>query len=118
MKMELPADMQNLIGPEERIELYVDGEKYPEITSDTVALTNERVILRRHNLEGTGAAITAYSYREITGVGMEKGFMRSIIRLRIKTAEETMDAIRLPTKQAEQAIGILKNKVCGITSPF
>ena len=29
-----------------------------------------------------------------------------------------MDSIRLPPKLAEQTLGILKQKVCGITSPF
>ncbi len=116
--MDVPSDMQKLIGLEERIELYVNGDNYPDITIDTVALTSEKVILRRHNPQASQTDITVYSYPDITGVGMEKGFLRSIIRLRIKDAGETMDSIRLPTKLAEQAIGILKHNVCGIKSPF
>jgi hypothetical protein len=118
--MDVPEEMKKLMRPEESIELYVNGEAYPEITSDTVAITNERVILRRHDPQTSTTDITVYSYPEITGVGMEKGFMRSIIRLRVNTKNggEKMDSIRLPTKLAEQAIGILKQNVCGIKSPF
>ncbi len=116
--MDVPAEIQELMDPKETIELFVDGEKYPEITIDTVAITSERVILRRHCTQSTRTDLTFYSYPEITGVGLEKGFMRSMIRLKVKTAGESMDVIRLPTKLADQAMGILKQKVCGIGSPF
>ena len=116
--MDVPADMKKIMGPKETIELYVGGETYPEITIDTVAITSERIILRRQNAQATKTDLTVYSYSEITGVGLEKGFMRSIIRLRVKTGGESMDSIRLPPKLAEQALGILKQKVCGIASPF
>lgn len=116
--MDVPADIQKLIGPKETIELYVNGENYPEITIDTIAITSERVIIRRQNAQSSKSELTVHSYSEITGVGLEKGFMRSIIRLRLKTGGESMDSIRLPPKLAEQALGILKQKVCGIASPF
>lgn len=104
--------------PRETIELFVDGESYPQITIDTVAITSERIILRRPNAQGSKTDLTIYKYSDITGVGLEKGFMRSIIRLRVKGSGESMDALRMPPKLAEQALSYLKEKVCGIKSPF
>lgn len=116
--MDVPDDMKKFMEPKETIELYVDGEAYPQITIDSVAITSERIILRRTNAQQSKTDLTVYQYSDITGVGLEKGFMRSIIRLRVKTGGESMDSIRLPPKLAEQTLGILKQKVCGITSPF
>ena len=116
--MDAPVELQKLMGPKETIELFVDGEAYPQITIDTVAITSERVILRRPNAQGLKTELTIYNYSDIIGVGLEKGFMRSIIRLRVKGSGESMDALRMPPKLAEQTLSYLKERVCGIRSPF
>ncbi len=116
--MDIPPEIQELIDPKETIELFVDGEAYPQITIDTVAITSERIILRRPNAQGLETGLTIYNYSDITGVGLEKGFMRSIIRLRVKSNGGSMDALRMPPKLAEQALSYLKERVCGIKSPF
>jgi hypothetical protein len=111
--MDIPAEIQKMMGPKEKMELIVDGENYPQITVETLAVTSERIIIGRQNASEAKTNFTLYSYSDITGVGLEKGFMRSIIRLRLKTKGESMDSIRLPPKVAEQVLGLIRDKVCG-----
>jgi hypothetical protein len=111
--MDVPAEMQKMIGPKEKMELFVDGESYPQITVETLVITGEKIIIGRQNEAAGRMDLTVYGYSDITGVGLEKGFMRSIIRLRVKSKGDSMDSIRLPPKIAEQVLGILKEKVCG-----
>jgi hypothetical protein len=114
--MEIPIEVQKMLGPKEKIELFVNEESHPEITIDSSAITNERLLFRRNGADSKDD-FKAYAFSDIVGVGMEKGFMRSIIRLRLKS-EATVLTIRMPTKLAEQAMVSLKQKVCGIVSPF
>ena len=116
--MDVPIEIQKIMGPKETIELFVDAEAHPEITIDTVTITNERIILRRHQDGTTKSDLTIIGFSEISAVGLEKGFMRSIIRLRLKSNDGSLDSIRMPSKLADQALVLLKHKVCGITSPF
>ena len=85
---------------------------------DTVAVTDKRVIIGRPNALTAKIEYTVHNYPDITGVGLEKGFMRSIIRLRLRSVEQSMDSIRLPPKSAEQVLGIVKDKVCRGPSPM
>jgi hypothetical protein len=118
IEMDVQAEIKKIMGPKETIELFVDSQNYEETTIDSLALTNERIIIGRENSQTSKVEYTVHKYTDISGVGLEKGFMRSIIRLRVKTGGESMDSIRLPPKLAEQTLGILKQKVCGITSQF
>jgi hypothetical protein len=110
--MDVPAELQKMIGPKERMELFVNGKDYPQITVETLAVTGEKIIIGRQN-ESEEMVFTEYNYSDITGVGLEKGFMRSIIRLRVKSERDSMDSIRLPPKPAELALELIKQKVCG-----
>ena len=111
--MDLPIEIQKMITSKETIELFVDGDIYPEIAIDTLVITDERIIIRRPPSKPVKTDLTSYRYQDITGVGLEKGFMRSMVRLRVKTAGESMDSIRMPPKLAEQAFIYIKDKVCG-----
>ena len=115
--MDLPVEIQKMMSPKETIELFVDGEIYNEITIDTLVITDERIIIQRLPSNAAKTDLTIYRYPDVTGVGLEKGFMRSMVRLRVKTVGESMDSIRLPPKLAEQAFTYIKEKVCGQAKP-
>jgi hypothetical protein len=116
--MDVPIEIQNIMGPKETIELFVDADAHPEITIDTVTITNERIILRRQQAGAETSKLTIIGFSDVSAVGLEKGFMRSILRLRLKGNGGSTEAIRMPTKLADQAAVLLKQKVCGIVSPF
>ena len=115
--MEIPADMQKVLRPNETVVLFVDSRTHHETTIDSLLLTNERIIIGRENPQTDKTDLTSHAYADVTGVGLEKGFMRSIIRLRLKAGGTSMDSIRLPPKVDEQVLGILKDKVCGRPGP-
>jgi hypothetical protein len=116
--MEIQGEIQKMMGPRETMVLFIDSQKHQETTIDTLAITNERIIIGRHNALTEKLEFTTHNYPDITGVGVEKGFMRSIVRLRLKNSGVSMDSIRLPPKIAEQALGIIKDKVCRNPSPL
>ena len=116
--MDVQSEIKKMMGPNETIALFVDGEAYKETTVDTVALTSERIVIGRPNALTAKIEYAVHNYPDITGVGLEKGFMRSIIRLRLKSKGESMDSIRLPPKSAEQVLGMIKDKVCRVPSPM
>jgi hypothetical protein len=116
--MEVPIEIKNIMGPKETIEMFVDAEAHPEITVDTVTITSERIILKRTQVGTATSNLMLIGFSDITAVGLEKGFMRSILRLRVKSHGGSVEAIRMPSKLADQASVILKQKVCGIVAPF
>jgi len=116
--MEIKAEIQKMMGPKEKIELFVDSQTHQETTIDTLAITSERIIIGRPSALTEKIEFTVHLYQDIIGVGLEKGFMRSIIRLRLKSKGESMDSIRLPPKIAEQVLEIVKDKVCRNPSPL
>ena len=115
--MDLPVEIKKIMAPKETIELIVDGDFYPEITIDTMVITHERIIIRRPPSTTEKTDLIVYRYQDISGVGLEKGFMRSIIRLRVKIVGKSMDTVRLPPKLAEQAFSYIKDRVCVQAKP-
>ncbi|MGD0818687.1 MAG: PH domain-containing protein [Methanomassiliicoccales archaeon] len=114
--MDIPVEIQQSLGPKETIDLFVDEEKHPKATVDSVAITSERIIIRRSHPDVSKNVLTVYSYPDITGVGLEKGFLRSIIRLRVKNGANSVESIRVPSELAEQILGLIKDKVCRFPS--
>ncbi len=56
-----PSDVTHLLGPNERVELYVKEKIYhPTVTVDSVILTNERIILRHPRELGLKKDYTDY----------------------------------------------------------
>jgi hypothetical protein len=116
---DIPDDVKNLLGPNEKVEVYIKEKIYhPQISIDSMIVTNERVILRHPHAAGLKKDYTDYSYSDIAGVGMNKGLLRSKIKLTIKGKGESMDLDKLPTSDAEHAYGIIRENVGRFQAPF
>ncbi len=117
--METPDDVKRIMGPNEKVELYIQQKIYhPKINIDSVVLTNERIILRHPHALRLKKDYTDYSYRDISNVVLDKGVLRSTIKLTLKSAGEKLDLGDLPNSQAEKAYGIIRENISKFQTPF
>jgi hypothetical protein len=72
--MAAPDDIKNILGSNEKVELYIEEKIYhPRINIESVIITNERIIFRHPHALGLKKDYTDYSYRDITNVKLDKG---------------------------------------------
>ncbi|MGD0817773.1 MAG: PH domain-containing protein [Methanomassiliicoccales archaeon] len=117
--MEEPDDIKHILGPKEQVGLYIKEKIYhPQISIDSVVITNERIILRHPHALALKRDYTDYSYSDIEGVEMEKGLLRSKIKVKLKRGGEALELDKLPTDLAEEAYGKIRENVGRFQAPF
>ena len=117
--MAAPEDIKNILGPNEKVELYIKEKIYhPQINIDSVIITNGRVILRHPHALRLKKDYTDYSYQDITNVVLDKGIMRSTLKLTIKRDEKLLELGKLPNSLAEKAYGIIRENLSRFQAPF
>jgi len=84
--MATPDDIKNIIGSNEKVELYIEEKIYhPRINNESVIITNERIILRHPHALGLKKDYTDYSYRDITNHIQDKARSMSYPQTNIGT---------------------------------
>ncbi len=126
--MATPEDIKNILGSNEKVELYIEEKIYhPRINIESVIITNERIIFRHPHALGLKKDYTDYSYRDITNVTLDKGIVRSTIKLTLKQVgehqekqqeDEHLDLDNLPNDLAEKGYGIIRENIGKFQSPF
>ncbi len=117
--MAVPDDLKNILGPNEKVELYIKEKIYhPQINIDSVIITNGRVILLHPHALRLKKDYTDYSYQDITNVVLDKGILRSTIKLTIKRDEKMVELGKLPNSLAEKAYGIIRENLSRFQAPF
>jgi hypothetical protein len=126
--MATPDDIKNILGSNEKVELYIEEKIYhPRINIESVIITNERIILRHPHALGLKKDYTDYSYRDITNVTLDKGIMRSTIKLTLRhreehqeehQEEEHLELDNLPNSLAEKGYGVIRENIGKFQSPF
>ena len=128
MIMATPDDLKNILGSNEKVELYIEEKIYhPRINIESVIITSERIIFRHPHALGLKKDYTDYSYRDITNVTLDKGIVRSTIKLTVKHGQdnqgkqqegENLDLDNLPNDLAEKGYGIIRENIGKFQSPF
>jgi hypothetical protein len=85
---------------------------------DSLVVTNERIILRHPHAARLKRDHTDYSYSDIEGVQLDKGVMRSTLKLKLKRKGESLELGKLPTPHAEKGYGIIRENVGRFQAPF
>jgi Bacterial PH domain len=125
--MATPDDIKNILGSNEKVELYIPEKIYhPRINIESVIVTNERIILRHPHALNMKKDYTDYSYRDIMNVKLDKGILRSTIKLMLrskegnqgKNVEEPLDLDNLPNDLAEKGYGIIRENIGKFQTPF
>lgn len=114
-----PDDIQNILGPNEQVQLYIEQKIYhPKINIDSVAITNERVILRHPHALGLKKDYTDYNYQDISNVVLDKGVLRSKLRFTLRFGGEPLTLEDIPNDQAQKAYGIVRENLVRFQAPF
>ena len=125
--MSAPDDIKNILGPNEKVELFIQEKIYhPRINIELVIITNERIIFRHPHALNLKKDYTDYSYRDIINVKLDKGILRSSIKLMLKPKEgnqgkyleEPLDLDNLPNDLAEKGYGIIRENIGKFQTPF
>ena len=117
--MDAPDDIAKILGPDEKVELYIKQKIYhPQINIDSVVFTNERMILRHPHALGLKKDYTDYNYRDIANVVLDKGVLRSTIKCTLRLGGEPLSLGDLPNTEAEQAYGIIRENIGKFQTPF
>ena len=125
--MSAPDDIKNILGPNEKVELFIQEKIYhPRINIESVIITNERIIFRHPHALNLKKDYTDYSYRDIMNVKLDKGILRSTIKLMLKpkegnqgkNQEEPLDLDNLPNDLAEKGYGIIRENIGKFQTPF
>jgi hypothetical protein len=107
--MDVPDDLKNILGPNEKIELYIKQKIYhPQISIDSVLITSERIILRHPHALGTHKDFTDFNYKDISNVVLEKGILRSTIKCTLRLGGEPLSLDDLANDDAEKAYKIIR----------
>jgi hypothetical protein len=115
----VPNDLKEILGPNEQLQLYIQQKVYhPKINIDSVVITNERLILRHPHALGLKKDYTDYNYQDISNVVLDKGMLRSTVRLTLRFGGEPLELSGLPNSDAERAYGLIRENLVRYQSPF
>ena len=114
-----PQDLMHILGPNEQVELYIPQKIYhPRINIEGVVITNERVIFRHpHDLD-LKKDYTDYNFQDISNVILDKGILRSTVKLTLRLGGDALDIKDLPNSDAERAYGLIRENLVRYQSPF
>jgi hypothetical protein len=114
----VPDDVQKILGPSEKAQLYIRQKIYhPKISIDSILITNERIILRHPHAMGLKKDYTDYNYQDVSNVVLEKGLMRSTIKLALRFGGDPLGLENLPNAEAQTAYGLIRENLMRYQSP-
>jgi ribosomal protein L40E len=114
-----PEDLSKILGPNEQVELYIPQKIFhPRINIEGVVITNERIIFRHPHDLNLRKDYTDYNFQDISNVILDKGILRSTIKLTLRLGGEAFDLKDLPNSDAEKAYGLIRESLVRYQSPF
>jgi hypothetical protein len=115
----IPQDVAALLGPGEQIQLYIKQKIYhPKISIDSVALTNERIILRHPRDLALKKDFTDFSYTDIANAVLDRGILRSTIKCHLRFGGDPLILGKLSNPDAEKAYGVIRSNIARYQTPF
>jgi hypothetical protein len=111
-KDEVPSDFMKLLDGDENVLLYMKQKKYhPAINLESVAITNKRVILRKPSMLTIKKSYTDYGYADILNVSIDKGPLRSTLKLNLRIDATDLLVEDIPNDDAEEAFRIIRSRI-------
>ena len=114
-----PQDLLHILGPNEQVELYIQQKIYhPRINIEGVVITNERIIFRHPHDLNLRKDYTDYNFQDVSNVILDKGILRSTVKLALRLGGDALDMKDLPNSDAERAYGLIRENLVRYQSPF
>ena len=118
-KDSIPSDFAKMLDPDEKVLLYMKQKKYhPTINIESVAITDRRVIMRKPSMLTIKKSYTDYGYADMLNVSVDRGPLRSTIRLNLKTDGSDLLVEDIPNDDAQEAFRIIRNRIDSARSTF
>jgi len=115
----VPSDIAPILGPGEQVELFIQQKIYhPKINIDSVVLTSQRIILRHPHELGLKKDFTDFNYTDVANAILDKGILRSTVRITLKLGGDPLNLNDLPNSDAEKAYGIIRTNISRFQTPF
>lgn len=109
---KVPSDLMKLLDADEHITLYLKQKKHhPAINLESLAVTNKRIILRHPSMLTIKKSYTDYSYADILNVNINKGPLRSTLKLNLRPDGSDVSVEDIPNDEAEQAFKIIREGI-------
>ena len=74
---DAPSDLMKLLEPNEKLLLYLKQKKHFAVNTDSVAITNRRIIFREPSMLRIRKSFSDYSFGDIQNVKISKGLLWS-----------------------------------------
>lgn len=111
-KEQAPSDILKLLDQNEKVILYMKQKKYhPAINIESVAVTDKRVIFRKPSMLRIKKSFTDYSYADILNVTIDKGPLRSTLKLNLKLDGSDLLVDDIPNEDAQEAFKIIRTGI-------
>lgn len=108
----IPSDIRKLLDGDEHVSLYMKQKKYhPAIHLESIAVTNKRVIFRKPSMLHVKKSYTDYSYADILNVTIDKGPLRSTIKLNLRLDGSDLSVEDIPNDEAQLAFRIIRGGI-------
>ncbi|MEO9296316.1 MAG: PH domain-containing protein [Nitrososphaera sp.] len=118
-KDDIPSDFAKMLDPDEKILLYMKQKKYhPAINIESVAITDRRVIMRKPSMLAIKKSYTDYGYADILNVSIDRGPLRSTLRLNLKMDASDLLVEDIPNDDAQEAFRIIRNRIDNARNTF
>jgi len=112
MGQDIPSDVLSIMDPDERVALYLKQKKYhPAINIESVAITNKRIIFRKPSALTLKKSYTDYSFADILNVTMDKGPLRSTLKLTPRAGGDDLLIEDIPNDEAQQAFRMIREGI-------
>lgn len=109
---KIPSDMVEMTDQNEKILLYMKQKKYhPAINIESLAVTDKRIIFRKPSMLTIKKSYTDYSYADILNVTIDKGPLRSTIKLNLKLDGNDLLIDDIPNDQAQEAFKLIREGI-------
>lgn len=111
-KDDAPSDVLKLLEENEKVLLYMKQKKYhPAINIESVTITDRRVILRKPSMLRIKKSFTDYSYADILNVTIDKGILRSTLKLNLKIDAADLLVEDIPNEDAQEAFKVIRTGI-------
>ena len=118
-KGDIPSDFAKMLDPDEKVLLYMKQKKYhPAINIESVAITDRRVIMRKPSMLTIKKSYTDYGYADILNVSIDRGPLRSTLKLNLKIDANDLLVEDIPNDQAQEAFRIIRNRIDSARNTF
>lgn len=109
---KVPSDVLKLLDPTEKVLLYMKQKKYhPAIHLESVAITDKRIVFRKPSMLTMKKSYTDYSYADILNVTVDKGPLRSTLKLDLKPEGKDLEVEDIPNSDAQEAFRIVRQAI-------